>query len=309
MLRNFLIRLSTSDSMRRFATDFGPVRRVVRRFIAGETIDDAVAAVKELNARGIKTLMNEVGESVTTQAGATQAAKAFHTLLQRIDDEGLDSHVTLKPSHVGMTFGRDFFYENVVDIVRAAQTYGNTLEIDIEASPDVQDTIDVYHRLLDTFGGGVRLAIQTYLHRTYADVQRITERGGSVRLVKGAYNESPDIAYQSKKEIDQATIQLMETILDALAEQSEITLILGSHDPKMIEWLIRETEARGIGKDRFEIQMLMGVRRDEQQRLAALGYQVRVYVPYGDAWYPYFMRRMAEYPANILLIGRAMLGK
>lgn len=309
MLRSFLISLSASESMRHFVTHFGPARRVARRFVAGETLAEAVAVVKELNARGIKAILNEVGESITTQAEATEAAQVFDKLLQRIDVEGLDADISLKPSHVGLTFGRDFCYETIAGIVQTAQSYNNLVEIDIEGSDDVDATLEVYYRLLDTFKGGVRLAIQAYLYRTPEDLERIIERGGSIRLVKGAYHEPPDIAYQDPAEINQAALRLMDTMLSPRARTQGSHLMLGSHDPQLIEWLIRETEARDIPKEEFEFQMLLGVRRDEQQRLADLGYQVRVYVPFGSAWYPYFMRRLAERPANLFFIARAMFGK
>jgi len=308
-MRNFFIKLSTSASARRFVTHFGPARRMARRFVAGETLDEAVAVVKDLNRRGLKAIINEVGESVTTQAEAGAAAATFHTILRRIDAEGLDADISLKPSHVGLTFGSDFFYENVADIVQTARQYHNMVEIDMEGSPDVDATLAVYHRLLDTFGGGVRLAVQSYLYRTPADVQAIIAQGGAIRLVKGAYQEPPEIAYQGKTEINAASKRVMELFFSPEARANNAYLILGSHDPELIEWLIRETKARGISPTQFEFQMLLGIRRDEQQRLADLGYQVRIYVPYGSAWYPYFMRRLAERPANVLFMGRAMLGK
>ena len=309
MLRKFFISLSESDSLRGFVTHFGPANRMARRFVAGETMDQAMAVVKELNSRGIKGLLNEVGESVTTHEEASQAARVFHDLLHRIDREKLDSTISLKPSHVGMTFGPDFCYENIAGIVEVAQELGNVVEIDIEASDDVQATLDIYHRLLDTFGGGVRLALQAYLHRTPADVQAIIARGGSVRLVKGAYDEPAEIAYQDKAEINQAAIEIMQAFLTPQAREKGAYLALGSHDPVLINWLIQEAVKRGVGKEEFEFQMLLGIRRDEQQRLAEQGYRVRVYVPYGTAWYPYFMRRLAERPANVLFIARAMVGK
>ncbi len=309
MLRKFFIKLSESASARHFVTNFGLARRMARRFVAGETLDEAVAVIKDLNARGIKGLLNEVGESVTTHAEANRAAQTCQELLHRIHAENLDSTISLKPSHVGMTFGPDFCYENIASIVQTAQELGNIVEIDIEGSPDVEATLDVYHRLLDTFKDGVRLAIQSYLYRSPADIQRIIERGGSVRLVKGAYEEPPEIAYQSKKEINQASIRLMKDFLTPEARAKGAYLALGSHDPELIEWLIGETKAQGIGQDQFEFQMLLGIRRDEQQRLADMGYQMRVYVPYGQAWYPYFMRRLAERPANVLFISRAIIGK
>jgi proline dehydrogenase len=309
MLRNLLLRLSASNSLRQTVTHFGPARRVARRFVAGETLDEAVAVVQNLNQRGIKAILNEVGEAVTTENEASQAAQDIQTLLHRIDAEGLDSTISLKPSHVGMAFGSDVFYRNVADIVQIAQQLGITVEIDMEHSSDVDDTLAVYHRLLDVFGGGIRLAIQSYLHRTPADLQRMIERGGGVRLVKGAYNEPDHIALQGKEEIRQAAKIQMAEFFTPQARESGAYLALGSHDPDLIEWLIRQAELQGLGKEKFEIQMLLGVRRVEQQRLADLGYQVRVYVPYGNAWYPYFMRRLAERPANVLFILRAMIGE
>lgn len=309
MLRSLLVNLSASDAARRFVTHFGPARRTARRFVAGETLDEAVGVVKELNGRGIKALINEVGEGVTTRAEAAQAAAVFHEILQRIKTEALDADISLKPSHVGLTFGPEFCYANIAEIVQLARQYHNNVEIDMEGSPDVEATLEIYFGLLNTFGQGVRLAIQSYLYRTPTDVERIIDRGGSVRLVKGAYSEPPAIAYQGKAEINRASIRVMELLLAPHARETGAYLILGSHDPELITWLIQETKVRGIPKDQFEFQMLLGVRRDEQQRLADQGYQIRVYVPYGAAWYPYFMRRLAERPANLFFMARALLGK
>ncbi len=308
MLRSFFIGLSHSESARSVVTHFGPARRTARRFIAGETLDEAVAVVRELNYNGIKGLMNEVGEAITTRAEATQAAQDIKGLLHRIDAEGLDASISLKPSHIGLTFGTDFFFETVADIVETAQLLGNVVEMDMEGSADVDDTLEVFHRLLDTFGSGLKLAVQGYLHRTPADVERLIAHGAGIRLVKGAYNEPPEIAIQNKNEINAAMKQLMQQVLAPEARAKGAFLALGSHDPALIEWLKTHTTGLGIGKDQFEFQMLQGVRRDEQLQLTQEGYQVRVYVPYGVAWYPYFMRRLAERPANVLFMTRAFFG-
>ncbi|MBN1217441.1 MAG: proline dehydrogenase family protein [Anaerolineae bacterium] len=306
MLRNILLKLSTSDTARQIISHFGPARRVARRFVAGETLDEAVAVTRSLNRRGIKAILNEVGEEVASKAEAVAAARSCQVLLQRIEAEKLDATISLKPSHVGLAFGPDFCYENIAGVVQAAQTLGITVEIDMEHSADVDDTLAIYHRLLDTFGEGIRQALQAYLYRTSADLQRIIARGGGVRLVKGAYRESKEIAYQGKKDIWQAAKVLIVQCFTPEARKNRLYLALGSHDPALIEWLIQIAETRKISRSSFEFQMLLGVRHGEQQRLADLGYQVRVYVPYGRAWYPYYMRRMAEYPANVWLIGRAM---
>jgi proline dehydrogenase len=208
-----------------------------------------------------------------------------------------------------MTFGPDIFYNNVAGIVTTAQQLGITVEIDMEHSSDVADTLAVYYRLLDAFGDGIRLAIQSYLHRTPADIQQMIECGAGVRLVKGAYDEPKEIALQGKAEIRQATKDQMTEFFSPRARESGAHLALGSHDPDLIEWLIGQADTHSLSRDKFEFQMLLGVRRREQQRLADLGYKMRVYVHYGEAWYPYFMRRLAERPANVLFILRAMIGE
>jgi proline dehydrogenase len=308
VFRDALIELSKSEKMRQFVYEFGPARRAARRFVAGETLDEAVGVVKDLNARGIKAILNHVGERVTTPEEATQATKTFLEVLDRIRAEGLESTISVKPSHLGLGFGPDFFYENVADIIHQGQQLGILVEIDMEGSDDVEATLTVYQRLLDTFDGGVRLAIQSYLHRTPGDLKSLVERGANVRLVKGAYREPSRIAYQNKRKIIQAAKDLMAEFFTPEAREKGAYLALGSHDPELIGWLIEKTEERGITKDQFEFQMLQGVRRKEQQHLADLGYQVRIYVPYGHAWYPYFMRRLAERPANLFFIIRAFFG-
>ncbi len=308
ILRNFFIGLSTSESARNFVTHFPPARATARRFVAGETLDEAVAVVQDLNSRGIKAILNHVGEAVTNRAEAEEAAREMDVILERIAAEKLDADITFKPSHVGLTFGRDFCFENVAGVVQRATEMGVSVEIDIEGSPDVDDTLAIYHQLLDTFGGDIRQAVQTYLFRTPDDVQKIIEQGGGIRLVKGAYQEPPEIAHQQRDDINQASIRVIQQMLSPDALEKGAYLALGSHDPVLIEALLREAAARNIPPDRYEIQMLLGVRRDEQERLAQQGHQVRVYVPFGSAWYPYFMRRLAERPANVFFMARAMLG-
>lgn len=307
MLRKFIIKLSESAAARQIMTHYEPARRTARRFVAGETLDEAIAVVKDLNAQGIKGLINEVGESVTTKEETFQASEVFFKILNRIHAEGLDSTISLKPSHMGMGFGPDFCYDNIAEIVKVALKLDNTVEIDIEASSELPATLLVYHRLLDNFGGGIRLAIQAYLHRSLSDATAIFERGGGIRLVKGAYNESSMIAYKNKARIRRAAVEVMQAYLRSENRSKGAYLAFGSHDPHLIEWLVGETQKLGIPKDQFEFQMLLGIRRDEQRHLANLGYRTRVYVPYGTAWYPYFMRRMAERPANVWFFANSLL--
>ncbi|TFH01024.1 MAG: hypothetical protein E4H13_05955 [Calditrichales bacterium] len=303
MLRKFIIYLSENAFVRKIMMQFEPARRISRRFVAGETLDEAVAVVKELNANGIKGMINEVGESVTTKEEAIEASKISIAILHRIKAEGLDSTLSVKPSHMGMKFGVDFCFETIAEIVKVARGYNVTLEIDIEGSPDVPATLELYHRLLDTFGSGsIHQALQDYLHRNLSDSTAIFERGGGIRLVKGAYDESPAIAWQDKEKIRQEAIEVMKVFLRPEIIAKGAYLALGSHDPYLIDWLVAETDKLGIPRDQYEVQMLLGIRRDEQQNLANQGIRSRVYVPYGTAWYPYFMRRMAERPANLWFI-------
>ena len=308
MLRNLLINLSKNDWMRRFVSEFGPARRAAARFVAGETLDEAVTVVKELNRRGLKAILNLVGESVTSREEARQAGQEVLALLNRIAAEELAATISVKPSHLGLAFGQDFYYETMADIVQVARRHNIVVEIDIEDSPTVADTLAVYHRLLDLFpDDGVRQAVQAYLHRAPDDIAALIERGANIRLVKGAYREPVEIAIQGKGPITAATRSLISAFFSPPARQQGAYLALGSHDPALIDHLLAEAQVKKVPQTDFEIQMLYGVRRREQQRLADLGYQVRVYVPFGRAWYPYFMRRLAERPANLFFILRAFL--
>jgi proline dehydrogenase len=308
MLRRSFITLSQSEAMRRFVTHFEPARRMARRFIAGETLDEAIAIARALNRQGILVTLDHLGENVATQADAHRAAQEYQELLERIAAEGVQATISIKLTHVGMDFGEDFCCETMRPIVQKAQSLGNTVEIDIEGSAYVQSTLNVFHCLLDDYQN-LRLALQAYLFRTEEDLKGIIERGSSVRLCKGAYDEAPTIAWKSKADVSASYARLMNLMLDGRAHETGFYAALATHDHVLILQAEREVAKQGIGKDQFEFQMLHGVRRDWQQRLAEDGYRVRIYVPYGTQWYPYFMRRLAERPANVLFLVRAFLGR
>jgi proline dehydrogenase len=308
MLRRLFITLSHSDAMRRFVTHFGPARRTARRFIAGETLDEAIAVVRDLNARGILAALDHLGENVANREDAERAAGEYQELLQRIAAEGVQSTISVKLTHVGLDFGEDFCCDLMRSVLETARSVENMVEIDIEGSEYTQSTLDVFHCLLDE-GDNLRLALQAYLFRTEEDLQGLIERGSSVRLCKGAYDESPSIAWKEKGEVDASFARLMDLMLSEQAIQKGFYPALATHDHALILRAEREVARRRIDKDSFEFQMLHGVRRDWQQRLAADGYRLRIYVPYGTQWYPYFMRRLAERPANLLFMTRAYLGK
>lgn len=308
MLRHFFIAASHSEAMRQFVTHFGPARRMARRFIAGETLDEAITAVRALNARGITATLDHLGENVSSREDAQRAAREYQELLQRITTERVQATISVKLTHVGLDFGEDFCCDTMRAISRTAKSLGNIVEIDIEGSEYTQSTLNVFHCLLDEYQN-LRLALQAYLFRTEKDLKDLIQRGSSVRLCKGAYEEPPTIAWKKKEEVDASFARLMDLMLSEQARQNGFYPALATHDHALILRAEREVARQNISRDKFEFQMLNGVRRDWQQRLAADGYRVRIYVPYGTQWYPYFMRRLAERPANVLLMMRAFLGR
>jgi proline dehydrogenase len=287
---------------------FGPARHTARRFIAGETLQEAIAVVRELNRRGILATLDHLGEHVATQEDAQRAAREYQELLRRIANEGVQSTISVKLTHVGLDFGEDFCCDQMRAIAQTAQSLSNTVEIDIEGSEYTQSTLNIFHCLLDEYQN-LRLALQAYLFRTEEDLKRLIERGSSVRICKGAYDEPATIAWKEKAEIDVSFARLMDLMFGARAHETGFYPALATHDHVLILRAERKVAKRSISKDRFEFQMLNGVRRDWQQRLADDGYRVRIYVPYGTHWYPYLMRRLAEHPANLLYMVRAYLGK
>jgi proline dehydrogenase len=307
VLRSLLLTLSQSDTLRDWMVHFGPARRMARRFVSGETLDEAVAVARRLQAQGILTTLDHLGENVATPEDAERAASEYQALLQRIAAEGLPSTISVKLTHIGLDFGEAFCCARLRSIAETAQSLGNTLEVDMEGSAYTQATLSVFHSMLDDYHN-LRLALQAYLFRTEADLQRLVERGSSVRLCKGAYDESPAIAWKKKADVDASYARLMDLALGEEAQATGFYPALGTHDHALIMRAELEAARRGIARDRFEFQMLHGIRRDWQRRLARDGYRVRVYVPYGTQWYPYFMRRLGERPANVLFIARAFLG-
>ena len=308
MLRKFFIAMSESEAMRRFVLGFGPARQMARRFVAGETLDEAVAAVRELSQSGIMATLDHLGENVATKDDAQRTVRDYQDILHRISDEGLESTISVKPTHVGLDFGADFCYEQLKTIVETAQTLGLTVEVDMEGSDCTQVTLDMFYRLLEEFKN-LRLALQTYLYRTEDDLNGLIERGSSVRLCKGAYNEPESVAWQDKEDVDAQYARLIDLAFGEKARASGFYPALGTHDHELILKAERLVAEHGISKDSFEFQMLHGIRRDWQLRLAQDGYRIRIYVPYGMQWYPYFMRRLAERPANVFFMVRAFFGK
>ncbi len=296
--RSALIYLSRQEGLKDFATRFRLFKKLTTRFVAGETIDQAVSFIREINAEGCTASFDHLNESVTSAAEAEKEVVEYLNILAKIDETGIRSNVSIKLSQFGLGLNPEIAYKNSRSVVEDAHRRGNFVRVDMEDSKVTQATMDVFKRLRDEFGlNDVGIVLQSYLRRTYEDTQELLKLPARIRICKGAYNEPPEVAFPDKKDVDENYIRVMKLLLS-----SGIYHGIATHDPKMIEATIDFAGREGIGKEAFEFQMLYGIRRDLQRQLARDGYNMRVYVPYGKHWYPYFMRRLAERPANIWFV-------
>ena len=298
LTKSVLIYLSRKEGLKEFAARFRLFKKLTTRFVAGETIDEAVAAIRELNAEGCTASFDHLQESVANPAEADAEVKEYLEILARIDETGIKSNVSIKLTQFGLELDPELTYKNARTIVADAARRGNFVRVDMESSAVTQVTIDIFKRLRAEFGlNDVGIVLQSCLRRTLDDAGDLVKLPARIRICKGAYLEPPEVAFPDKKDTDENYIHVMQLLLS-----SGIYHGIATHDPKMIAATIQYAEREGIGKEAFEFQMLYGVRRDLQRQLAKDGYNMRVYVPYGKHWYPYFMRRLAERPANIWFV-------
>jgi proline dehydrogenase len=294
--RAALLYLSQKNELKDLFSKFPGFSRVTRRFIAGENIDDAIAAIIELNHAGMAATFDHLGESTTSRAEAESDVREYLRVLDRIENTGVNSNVSVKLTQLGLDIDEDYCLQNARRIVEAAKRYGNFVRIDMEDSSKTDATLDIFKRLYGEYGN-VGIVLQAYLYRAEEDVDAALAMGARVRLCKGAYKELAEVAFPEKRDVDANYIRLMKKLL-----KSGVYHGIATHDEKMIAATKEFAASEGISKDSFEFQMLYGIRRDLQLRLARDGYKVRIYVPYGEYWYPYFMRRLAERPANIWFV-------
>lgn len=311
MLRSFLIYLSKAGWAQRMVTGWKLAWQTASRFVAGESIPDAIRVIQELNQKGIVATLDQLGEHTTTAEEATHSTEGILEILDEIDKADVKSNVSIKLTQIGMGLDDSLCLENLTRILHRAKGYKNFVRIDMEDSPYTDTTIELLNSTLsDGFNiQTVGLVVQSCLYRTEEDTRKLLERGVRFRLVKGAYSEPPDKAYPKKADVDANFDLLTKILIDAameaqspgLSEDGRIPPVpaIGTHDEKRIDFAKQYAEKVGLPKEALEFQMLYGIRRDLQEQLAAEGYPVRVYVPFGTHWYPYFMRRLAERPANI----------
>jgi proline dehydrogenase len=275
-----------------------------RRFIAGERIEEAIETAREIERNGLLVTLDYLGESVASIAAADTATRAYIGVLERIADGGIERNISLKLTQLGLTIDRATCVDNLRRILDAATAKGFFVRIDMEDSPFTAVTLEVFETMWQQGYRNVGVVLQSYLPRSEADAARMNALGARVRLVKGAYNEPKDAAYQSKADVDAAFVRIMQLLL-----VNGTYPAIATHDPAMIDATREFAAARGIDASKYEFQMLYGIRRDLQNSLIREGLRVRVYVPFGREWFPYFMRRLGERPANIGFVVRGVLSE
>jgi proline dehydrogenase len=305
-MRSTLLTLSHRKSLGRLATRTPVTRPMVRRFISGETLDEALPVIRRLHEAGMGTTVDVLGESVTAEADARAAADRYLTVLDALAGAELDRNVSLKPSQMGLAIDPALARDNITRIVAKAIETGAFVRIDMEEHTTTEATLELWQAVRPvgahengTSGADVGVVIQAALRRSDRDVDAMIEAGGRVRLCKGAYKEPHSVAYAEKHEVDAAYERLMLRLM-----RSGRYPALATHDVRLIKRAIETAKAEGIARDAFEFQMLYGIRRDLQEQLVGAGWRVRVYVPFGGQWYPYFVRRLAERPANVSFLLR-----
>lgn len=295
MLRASLLWLSERPRLNRFVRSNRLASRFASRFVAGETVDSAMAALRDLNAARISASLDLLGESVHKAEEARAARDVYLQLLDRIHAAGADANVSVKLTQMGQDIDERLCVDNLRAIIERARQRGSFVRLDMEGSAYTAKTLELFTRTFyPEFGGATGVVLQSYLRRTAADVDAMIALGARVRLCKGAYQEPPEVAFPDKRDVDANYVACMERLLDRGKYPG-----LATHDERIITHARAYAKGRGIEPSRFEFQMLYGVRRDLQHDLRAAGYNLRVYVPFGSHWYPYLMRRLAERPANI----------
>ncbi len=298
MLRSALLYLSNQPQIFSFVRHNKLAKSLAMRFVAGETADEALVAVRQLNARGASASLDLLGESVTNETEARATRDAYLQLLDRLQEQRLDANVSVKLTALGLDISEDLCVALMHDVLTRAREQANFVRIDMESSAYTERTLRLFEeRLYPTFKANVGIVLQSYLYRTFADVERANQLRSRVRLCKGAYKEPASVAYPDKREVDENYVRSMHALMLHGNYPG-----LATHDRRIINEAKRFAQEQRIDPERFEFQMLYGVRRDLQEQLVREGYRMRVYVPFGTQWYPYLMRRLAERPANLAFI-------
>jgi len=307
MTKGFFLYLSRSETARRAIMGLPFSRRAARRFVVGETLDEALEAVRDLNGDRLMATLDLLGEDVTSPEEAASSTWEVASILDGIKRTGVNSNLSLKLTQLGLRLGRELCQENLELVLRRAAEHGNFVRIDMEGSDLTELTLQIFEEARRRFSN-VGVVVQAYLRRTERDLrERLIPAGASIRLCKGAYREPPEVAFPLKADVDANYRRLADLLLSRETRAQGARTAIATHDDAMIQY-VKEKVARGeLGKQDFEFQMLYGIRRHLQRSLAQQDYPVRIYVSYGTQWYPYFMRRLAERPANVLFLAKNIL--
>ena len=301
-MRRSILAASQSPWMREHAPRFGFMRRTVTRFMPGEDVQDALTAARSLSTKGLRTVFTHLGENVALRSEAELVTQHYLSLIDRIRAAGLGTEISLKLTQLGLDLDPKFCYDNLSALLEHTPPE-KTLWIDMEQSPYVDVTLELFRRARKSHAN-IGVCLQAYLFRTEKDLDSLIPMGTAIRLVKGAYNEPAEIAYPVKKDVDENFLHLAQRLLSPEARRARVRAVLATHDRSLIAKIIEWAASQGVPKDKVEFQMLYGIQRAEQIRLAQAGYPSGVLVAYGTFWYPWFMRRLAERPANVLFLAR-----
>jgi proline dehydrogenase len=302
MLRRSLLYLSDQPWLRRWMENSSVSRKLTSRFVAGRTLADAIRILQKLSSENILGTLDHLGENVNSLEDAAASTDSYLEALAEIGGAALPATVSVKLTQLGLNFSEQACRAHLRTLVERARVIGTRVEVDMESSAYTDRTLRLVTELHSDFPGQVRAVIQAYLYRSEADIRMLSGRGIPVRLCKGAYQESISVAFPHKAEVDANYVKLMKLLLVEGAHPA-----IAGHDENIVREAIRHIKEQNIAPDRYEFQMLYGIRRDLQRQLIARGFRLRLYVPYGDAWYPYFMRRLAERPANVLFLAKNLL--
>jgi proline dehydrogenase len=308
LMRRALLAASESPWLRRRAPHLPVIRRAVTRFMPGERLEDALAAAAALAEQGMSAVFTQLGENVSDTADAGTVTHHYIGVLEKIAAAGLDAHISVKLTQLGLDVDAARCYANVRALVSYAQQYSNFVWIDMEQHKYVDATLQIYRRVLADFpNAGV--CLQAYLYRTASDLTSLISLGGGVRLVKGAYRESSAIAYPKKRDVDENFFALAKLMVTDAARASGLRAVFGTHDSQLIAAIQRHLGGAGVSRDAVEFHLLFGIGRAEQTRLVQEGYRTRVLISYGEQWFPWYMRRLAERPANVIFVAKSILSR
>jgi proline dehydrogenase len=301
VLRDLFLAMSTNAWLRQFVVGFPLSRRVSRRFVAGETIDEAIQVVKKLRTQGIDVTFDQLGESVTNEAEARAAKDGYLRALDAIATNQVAAQLSVKLTQMGLDINLDLCLANMRQILTRAKQVSTLVTIDMEDSQHTQVTLNVFKTLREEFDN-VGIVLQSYLYRSEEDFKALIALGANIRLCKGAYKEPAEVAFPQKRDVDANYLKLAQLFFDSDGATNRAYLDLATHDEKIIAWAKEYVTTHQVDRRRFEFQMLYGIRSDLQRQIVAERYTMRVYVPCGTHWYPYFMRRLAERPANVIFL-------